>query len=276
MHDFFRKAFEHEIALGGPEIYVPRTTPTSPSMQMTDGVKPSRSNAPGVATDIAEPASTYSQAADPVIEPIAAESILSRIPTNSPVLQAQSLEALERFVRETVLIPLDEARTNPVFGVGNPEADVMVIGEAPGADEDAQGEPFVGRAGQLLTQILKAIGFEREEVYIANILKSRPPNNRNPLPEEIAAHEPILYRQISLVRPRIILTVGLVSAVTLLQTKASLTSLRQTVHDFHGIPLLATYHPAALLRNPNWKRPTWEDVQLLRAHYDRLMAGANN
>jgi uracil-DNA glycosylase len=287
MHDVIRRALEHEIALAGPEVYVSEihvseirsSQSTFSPDSLKQGSKLVKDVLPiaPIAADssIAEPPPVYSQAVPYVIDTVPADGVLSRIPSNSPLLEIQTLEELEQYVRKTVLISLDETRTNPVFGVGNPEADVMVIGEAPGADEDAQGEPFVGRAGQLLNQILKAIGFEREEVYIANILKSRPPNNRNPLPEEIAAHEPVLYRQISLIRPKIILTVGLVSAGTLLRSKASLTSLRQRVHDFHGTPLLATYHPAALLRNPNWKRPTWEDVQLLREHYDRLMAEAN-
>ena len=193
------------------------------------------------------------------------------IPTNSPLRSMSTLSEVEAYVRESVLIPLDRTRTNPVFGVGNPNADLMVIGEAPGADEDAQGEPFVGRAGQLLTKILEAINFARSDVYIANILKSRPPNNRDPLPEEVEAHVPILFKQISLIRPKLILSVGKTSGNSLLRQQATLGSLRQKFHDFHGLPLLVTYHPAALLRNPQWKRPTWDDVQLLRKRYDQLM-----
>ncbi len=177
------------------------------------------------------------------------------------------------YVANTILIPLDETRIQPVFGVGNPEADLMVIGEAPGADEDEQGEPFVGRAGQLLTKILDAIGFSRDHVYIANILKSRPPNNREPQPDEVAAHIPILYKQIALIRPRLILCVGRTAGNNLLKKQASLAALRGTFNDFYGIPTMVTYHPAALLRNPEWKRPTWEDVQKLRARYDELTAG---
>lgn len=192
------------------------------------------------------------------------------IPAESPLHRLKTLEETEQFVSGTVLIPLDETRTNPVFGVGNPKADLLVIGEAPGADEDKKGEPFVGRAGQLLTKILQAIGFEREDVYIANILKSRPPNNRDPLPGEIEAHIPVLYKQISLIQPKLILCVGKTAGTSLLGTKSSLAQMRSTFHDYHGLPVLVTYHPAALLRNPNWKRPTWDDVQLLRARYDEL------
>jgi DNA polymerase len=199
------------------------------------------------------------------------DRIQALIPPSSPLVSMTSLEEVEAFVRKNMLIPLDESRTNPVFGVGDPNADLMVIGEAPGADEDARGEPFVGRAGQLLTQILGAIDFAREDVYIANILKSRPPNNRNPMAAEVAAHVPILYKQIALIRPKLILCVGKTSGTTLLNQKTSLKALRQKFHDFHGLQMLVTYHPAALLRNPAWKRPTWEDVQLLRRRYDELV-----
>lgn len=197
--------------------------------------------------------------------------IESLIPTESPLHVMQSLEEVAEYVANTILIPLDETRIKPVFGVGNPNSDLLVIGEAPGADEDKQGEPFVGRAGQLLNKILAAINFERDQIYIANILKSRPPNNRDPLPEEVEAHIPILYKQIALIQPKIILCVGKTAGNRLLQTNASLGSLRGKFNDFHGLPVMVTYHPAALLRNPNWKRPTWEDVQLLRSRFDELV-----
>lgn len=202
------------------------------------------------------------------------ERIHALIPEDSPLRGMQTLGEAEAYVRDTILIPLDQTRKNPVFGVGNPMADLMVIGEAPGADEDEQGEPFVGRAGQLLTKILEAIQFKREDVYIANILKSRPPNNRDPLPAEVEAHVPVLYKQIALIQPKIILCVGKTSGTTLLNQQTTLGALRQKFHDFHGLPLLVTYHPAALLRNPNWKRPTWEDVQLLRKRYEALLESA--
>lgn len=198
--------------------------------------------------------------------------IESLIPADSPLHAMQTLEEVSEYVANTVLIPLDETRIKPVFGVGNPHSDLLVIGEAPGADEDKQGEPFVGRAGQLLNKILAAINFERNQIYIANILKSRPPNNRDPLPEEVAAHIPILYKQIALIQPKIILCVGKTAGNRLLETNASLGSLRGKFNDYHGLPVMVTYHPAALLRNPNWKRPTWEDVQLLRSRYDELVA----
>jgi uracil-DNA glycosylase family 4 len=155
-----------------------------------------------------------------------------------------------------------------VFGTGNPNAELMLIGEAPGREEDLQGEPFVGKAGQLLDKILAAIAFKRSEIYIGNILKCRPPQNRDPLPEEMALCIPYLFQQIHLIQPKIILALGRIAAHQLLRTTASLGSLRGTIHDFQGISLIVTFHPAALLRNPHWKKPVWEDVQMLRKHYD--------
>jgi DNA polymerase len=159
-----------------------------------------------------------------------------------------------------------------VFGTGNPGATLMIIGEAPGADEDAQGEPFVGRAGQLLNKILEAINFKREDVYICNILKCRPPGNRKPLAEEVDLCIPYLRKQIALVKPKLILALGLTAAENLLATTESLSRLRGRVFQYEGTPLMVTYHPAALLRNPNWKRPAWEDVQAVRKLHDELVA----
>jgi uracil-DNA glycosylase family 4 len=181
---------------------------------------------------------------------------------------AATLNDLNDHICTCLKCALGTTRTNFVFGVGNPNAEVMVIGEAPGADEDAQGEPFVGRAGQLLNKILEAIHFKREDVYIANILKCRPPNNRKPLPEETELCEPYLWKQIELIKPKFILCLGLTAAQTLLRTTESMGQLRQSIHLYRNTPVVVTYHPAALLRNPNWKRPTWEDVQKLRKMYD--------
>ena len=165
-------------------------------------------------------------------------------------------------------------RKNFVFGTGNPNAKVAVIGEAPGADEDVQGKPFVGRAGKLLTDILKAINFERDEVFICNILKCRPPGNRNPLPDEIEKCEPYLHKQLKLINPDFILCVGAYAAQTLLKMKEPLGKMRGKIFDYKLdekiIKTVITYHPAALLRNPNWKKPTWEDVQLFRKEYDKM------
>ena len=162
-------------------------------------------------------------------------------------------------------------RTKVVWGSGTPHTKVMVIGEAPGYHEDQQGEAFVGRAGQLLTNILKAIGFGRDEVFITNVLKCRPPENADPQPHQVAECEPYLMRQITLIDPAVILTLGRHAARTLLRNDSSMGSLRGRIHHYEGVPLVATYHPAALLRNPSLKRPTWEDVQLLRKIYDDEM-----
>jgi DNA polymerase len=146
---------------------------------------------------------------------------------------------------------------------------MVVVGEGPGANEDAQGRPFVGRAGELLNDILAAIDCPRETVYIANVVKCRPPENRKPQGDEIEACMPFLHRQLALIRPKVIIAMGATAAEALLQTHASLGQLRGKVHDYRGIPLVVTYHPAALLRNPNWKRPTWDDVRIARQLLDR-------
>lgn len=189
---------------------------------------------------------------------------------NEPWVSAPTLENLDNQICECQKCSLGKTRIKFVFGVGNPHADVVVIGEAPGADEDAQGEPFVGRAGQLMNKILEAVQFKREEVYICNILKCRPPNNRDPQPEEIEMCEPYLWKQLEIIRPKMILCLGRIAGQALLKTNDTLTSLRGRFHDYRGIKLMVTYHPAALLRNPNWKKPTWEDVQLFRKTYDDL------
>jgi DNA polymerase len=158
---------------------------------------------------------------------------------------------------------LHKGRTQIVFGVGNPHAELVFVGEAPGADEDAQGEPFVGRAGQLLTKIIQAMGLQREDVYICNIIKCRPPNNRTPETEEILACSPFLLKQLQAIGPRFICALGGPATQTLLQTKEPISRLRGKFYDFHGIPLLPTFHPAFLLRNPHEKRTVWEDMKLL-------------
>jgi uracil-DNA glycosylase len=156
---------------------------------------------------------------------------------------------------------LHSTRQNLVFGEGSPQADVVFVGEAPGADEDLQGRPFVGRAGQLLTKIIEAMGLKREEVYICNILKCRPPGNRNPLPGEILTCEPFLVRQLEAIAPKVICALGTFAAHTLLKTEVPITVLRGRFHDYHGIAVMPTYHPAYLLRNPSAKKQVWEDVQ---------------
>jgi len=152
-----------------------------------------------------------------------------------------------------------------VFGVGNPDADLMFVGEAPGADEDIQGIPFVGRAGQLLTKMIQAIQLERDHVYIANVIKCRPPDNRNPEPDEIETCQPFLFRQIAAVRPKVIVALGSFAAKTLLKTQDSISRLRGRVYDFQGAKLIPTFHPSYLLRSPQFKREAWEDLKKARA-----------
>jgi DNA polymerase len=183
-----------------------------------------------------------------------------------------SLDAVAKAVASCTRCPLYSTATNPVPGQGNPNADLMIVGEAPGATEDERGLAFVGAAGQLLTKILAAVALSREDVFICNVLKHRPPGNRNPMPDEVTACSPYLIRQFELIRPKAILALGTFAAQTLLQTKLAIGKLRSQVHRYYGVPLIVTYHPAALLRNPSWKRPTWEDVQLVRRILDSSVA----
>ena len=185
---------------------------------------------------------------------------------------ATDLAQLAELIKRCTRCDLYKTATNAVPGEGNPHAGFMCIGEAPGAQEDATGRPFFGQAGQLLTKILQAVNLSREDVFILNVLKHRPPGNRNPLPEEVSACRPYLVRQVELVAPKVILALGTFAAQTLLETKLSIGKLRGSVHRYHGIPVIVTYHPAALLRNPAWKRPTWEDVQLARRILDDASA----
>jgi uracil-DNA glycosylase family 4 len=183
---------------------------------------------------------------------------------------AKTLSGFYQEIKDCKKCHLYKTRTNFVFGVGDQNAKVMFIGEAPGREEDLRGEPFVGRAGQLLDNILAAIKFTRDEVYIANILKCRPPENRDPLPDEIEMCEPYLLEQIKIIQPKIICALGRISAQALLKTKQTLGQMRGKIHDYDGIKFLVTYHPAALLRYSQYKRATWDDVRLLRKEYDDL------
>ena len=167
-----------------------------------------------------------------------------------------------------------QGRTQIVFGVGNPTAEVMFVGEAPGADEDLQGVPFVGRAGQLLTKMIEAMGFTRNDVYIANVLKCRPPGNRNPEPDEIASCEPFLFRQLASVEPRIVIALGAFAARTLLKTDEPISRLRGRVFDYRGAKLIPTFHPSFLLRSPGYKREAWEDLKKALSILGRELPGA--
>ena len=183
-------------------------------------------------------------------------------------LTSMSLTQLADAVRACTKCVLCRERTNAVPGEGPADARLVVVGEGPGATEDETGRPFVGRAGKLLDEILAAIELPRERVYICNVVKCRPPQNRKPAQDEMDACVPYLYRQLDLIRPKVILAMGNTAAETLLNTKQSLGSLRERVHQFRGMPLIVTYHPAALLRNPHWKKPTWDDVRIARQLID--------
>jgi DNA polymerase len=179
-----------------------------------------------------------------------------------------SLDEVATAIAACSACALGATATNHVPGEGNPQADFVLVGEAPGQNEDETGRPFVGAAGQLLTKILAAIKFAREDVFICNVLKHRPPGNSTPTPDEVRACRPFLEQQLALLQPRVILALGTSAAHALLGTTQSLGSLRGKVHRYHGVPVVVTYHPAALLRNEAWKRPTWEDVQLARRIHD--------
>jgi DNA polymerase len=207
------------------------------------------------------PAKDWRVGAPPIPGPgltVGAELLLDAVP------QWSSLAEVATTVAGCRACFLCQGRTKVVPGEGNPQAKLVLIGEGPGQTEDETGRPFVGRAGQLLTDILGAIGLSRDEVFICNVVKCRPPQNRKPLPEEMTACSPYLSAQLALIRPKVILALGATAAEALLQAKRSLADLRGKVHSYRGTPLVVTYHPAALLRNPNWKKPTWDDVRIAR------------
>jgi len=180
------------------------------------------------------------------------------------------METLRRECLRCTKCRLGETRQQVVFGEGDPKAKLVVIGEGPGAEEDASGRPFVGRSGQLLTTLLEAIGFSRGELFICNIVKCRPPSNRNPMRDETEACLPWLERQLELIGPKVVLLLGKVAANTILRNSLAMGAMRGKVIGWRGYDCFVTYHPAALLRNPNWKRGCLEDLQLLRRHYDNL------
>ena len=194
----------------------------------------------------------------------------SEIYLSEPCDIFMTLEEFYDKIKDCNECPLGETRTNIVIGVGNSHSKLMFIGEAPGRDEDLQGEPFVGRAGKLLDKILASVNFTREEVYIANILKCRPPNNRDPDAEEIEQCLPYLNKQIDLIKPQIICCLGRVATQVLLNIKGTLGKLRENDYEYRGIRVFITYHPAALLRSGEYKRPTWEDMKRIRRYYLKI------
>lgn len=204
-----------------------------------------------------------------VSAPIEAAAPAPKAPSRRPAAapsgtKQEQLDAVNAQVRVCVKCPLAKGRTNTVFGVGDPDARIMFIGEGPGAEEDRRGEPFVGRAGQLLTDMIeKGMNLRRADVYIANIVKCRPPGNRDPEPVEVESCEPYLKRQIAIIQPEVICALGRVAAQTLLKTTTPISSLRGEFHTYEGIPLLPTFHPAYLLRNPAMKKEAWNDLKMI-------------
>jgi DNA polymerase len=184
---------------------------------------------------------------------------------------SKSLEELENKINKCTKCELAKTRTKFVFGTGNPTAEIMFIGEAPGADEDLQGLPFVGRAGQLLTKLLKTVGIDRNDVYICNILKCRPPNNRKPLPSEIEMCKPYLLKQIELIQPKVIIALGATAIEGLFNIKKKMGDLRGNIIYFNKIPVIVTYHPAALLRNPSWEKDFIEDIKILHQKFPQVL-----
>ncbi|MFQ5587779.1 MAG: uracil-DNA glycosylase [Nitrospiria bacterium] len=191
----------------------------------------------------------------------------------TPEAAPSTLEMIRAELGDCQRCKLAPLRTNLVFGVGDPSAELMFVGEGPGADEDAQGEPFVGKAGQLLTKMISAMGLSREQVYIANIIKCRPPMNRNPEPDEIAACRPFLDKQIAAIRPKVICALGKFAAQTLLNTPRRISELRGKFHDLNGVKVLPTFHPAYLLRNPAEKKRVWEDLQVIMSELNLPLPG---
>lgn len=211
--------------------------------------------------------------------PVEAASVPQPQEHTSPTLPADKSSAL-RLIRDEIgdctRCRLHEQRTNIVFGVGNTSADIMFVGEGPGADEDAQGEPFVGRAGQLLNNMINAMGLKREEVYIANVVKCRPPGNRTPERDECDTCSPFLMKQIEVIKPKMIVALGAVAAKNLLQMNDTMTNLRGHIYDFRSTQLVVTYHPAYLLRDPRQKGEAWKDLQMVMKHLDMAVPKARN
>lgn len=273
MADPRRRYLEQLLELGESELVLERSRAQDPRTQSSSRA-PKQSVAPGPPAAEAERAAPPRTAARDapaglpagiaVEAPAAGDDLFA----DDPLRRLTTIDALVPAIEACRKCPLGHSRQHSVPGEGSPQAGLVVVGEAPGATEDDTGRPFVGRAGQLLNDILKAIALRREDVFICNVLKCRPPGNRDPEPLEVAACSPYLHRQLELIRPRVILAMGKPAARALLGSNASLNELRGKVHRYRGIPLIVTYHPAALLRNPHWKRPTWDDVRIARRIYD--------
>lgn len=256
-----KKYLQLQRELGGNEVILSRSLGSDRELSHTEAAEPSPPAA-------APPRKHWSVDAPP----IPAETGVMVPPRQRGLMEEaawKSLDEVAQVIAGCTRCFLCQGRKKTVPGEGDPSARLMFIGEGPGQTEDETGRPFVGKAGELLTRMIEAIDLRREAVFIANTVKCRPPQNRKPLPDELAACWPYLERQIELVGPRVLVALGATAAESMLGVKRSLTDLRGRVHSFRGIPLVVTYHPAALLRNPNWKKPTWDDVRIARQLLDR-------
>lgn len=271
MSDFYQRAlaaFRAQREIFGDALYAPFALPATdhPSAAAT-----TRLAAPSVNDDAAPYAlAERADESDATAPNDAAQPRLDDADPNGEAFETDSLAEFEKRINQCKKCRLGASRNKFVFGEGNPNAAVMAVGEGPGRDEDAQGRPFVGRAGKLLNDILKAIDFEREDVFIANVVKCRPPGNRTPARDEMDACLPYLDKQIELIKPKLILCLGKTAAQGLLKRNDSLGKMRGETHRYGDATVVVTYHPAALLRNPEWKRGCWEDVKKLRKLYDDL------
>lgn len=277
--ELLRRYLTQQVELGGAEVVMPvagnrQSTVSKPveSQPSTVG-QPAEERQPAEARParlelVSTAAARWRDGAPPVPGP--GLTVVTDLPAilGDPLGDAASLEAVAELIAACRKCALCETRSRTVPGEGNPEARLMLVGEGPGATEDQTGRPFVGQAGQLLDKILEAIECPRPVTYIANIVKCRPPQNRKPLPDEMSSCLPYLHRQIALVKPKVLIALGSTAAEGMLGVKKSLGELRGKVHRWNGIPLVVTYHPAALLRNPNWKKPTWDDVRIARQLLD--------
>ena len=279
MADEWARYLRQQIELGGSEIVLSGRAGLASHSQRSEesggGTSPGSipRSTRGDSRVLAPPGSSseprWKHGAPPIPGPgIAVESPEHHL-LGDDLTTLSTIDAVAERIRTTHCCGLCPSRINAVPGEGNPHARLFLVGEGPGATEDAQGRPFVGQAGNLLDGILEAIELPRESVYITNIVKCRPPQNRKPLPDEIAACIPYLHRQLEIIKPKVILALGSTAAEAMLGVRKSLGELRGKVHTYNGIPLIVTYHPAALLRNPNWKKPTWDDVRIARQLLDR-------
>jgi uracil-DNA glycosylase len=255
--ELLRRYLRQRGKLGERELVLDRLAPAALRRLLAEPAAEPRPAA-------APPASPARRTAPPRAPAAAPPAPPPPAPGDAGLAALTTLTALREVASDCTRCALARTRRSVVFGEGREDADVLVVGEAPGEDEDRQGRPFVGRAGRMLDLLLLSAGFERDEVYICNVLKCRPPRNRDPLPEEVAACAPYLAGQVALVRPRVVLAFGAFAARTLLGTDASIGRLRGREHDYQGVPLVATYHPAACLRHPAWVRAVWEDLQRAR------------